>query len=407
MKKIICLLLSFALLLGLSGCTEKSQDLMENITQGTEPIYRNLEDQSPVFADFSLRLFRESYEQGKNTLISPMSILYALGMTANGASGETLTQMENAFGMNLDTLNYNLMSINQKSDSLKLANSIWFKDVPDFTVKENFLQTNADYYGAGIYKAPFDEKTCKEINDWVSDHTDGMVENILDKIPEDAVMYLINALAFDARWEEIYMESAIREGNFTTAKGEQRTVEMMYSEEYRYLEDDNATGFFKYYEGARYAFAALLPNEGITLEEYLETLTGEELYALLSNTYETAVLASMPKFNVEYDVEMSAVLKEMGMTDAFDPSSADFSRIGSSDAGNLYITRVMHKTHITVDGMGTKAGAATVVEMAPESAPGEPDFYVVNLDRPFLYMVIDTYWNMPIFMGTMVDPNLN
>ena len=407
MKKFVCLLLSVSLVLGLSGCTLESQDLMENITQGTEAHFCNLEDQSSVFADFSLRLFRESYEQGENTLISPISVLYALGMTANGASGETLSQMENVFGMNLDTLNLNLMSIDKESDSLKLANSIWFKNVPSFTVNENFLLTNANYYGAGIFKTPFDAGTCKEINDWVSEHTDGMVKNILDKIPEDAVMYLINALAFEARWEEIYMESAIREGEFTIAQGEKRTVEMMYSEESRYLEDSYATGFIKYYEGGRYAFAALLPNEGISLEEYLENLTGEELYALLSNPCEAVVMASIPKFKVEYDVEMSDVLKEMGMTDAFDDSAADFSGIGSSDVGNLYISRVLHKTQITVDGMGTKAGAATVVEIAPESAPGEPDFYVVNLDRPFLYMVIDTYWNMPIFMGTMIDPNLN
>lgn len=407
MKKLICLLLSLALIFGLSGCAAEAEDLMENITQGTEAHFSNLEDQSPVFADFSLRLFRESFEQGKNTLISPMSVLYALGMTANGASGETLTQMEAVFGMNLDTLNRNLMSINEGSDFLKLANSIWFRDDPSFTVNGDFLQTNADHYGAGIYKAPFDEGTCKEINDWVSDHTDGMVKNILDRIPEDAVMYLINALAFEAKWEEIYRETAIREGTFTTAQGIARTVEMMHSEEKLYLEDDYATGFIKYYEGGRYAFAALLPNEGITLEEYLETLTGDGLYDLLSNPCEAEVRASMPKFQAEYDIEMSDVLKEMGMTDAFNSSTADFSGIGSSDMGNLYISRVLHKTQINVDGLGTKAGAATVVEIANESAAEEPDFYVVNLDRPFLYMVIDTYWNMPIFMGTMVDPALN
>ena len=101
-------------------------------------------------------------------------------------------------------MNINNMQINVESSPLKLANSIWFNDDPSFTVNEDFLQTNADHYGAGIYKAPFNEGTCEEINNWVSDHTDGMVKNILDKIPEDAVMYLINALAFDARWEEVY-----------------------------------------------------------------------------------------------------------------------------------------------------------------------------------------------------------
>ena len=404
MKKLICLLLSFALVLGLSGCTAEAEDLMENITQGTEAHFCDLEDQSRVFADFSLRLFRESYEQGKNTLISPMSVLYALGMTANGASGETLTQMEAVFGMNLDTLNRNLMSINEGSDFMKLANSIWFKDDPSFTVNGDFLQANADYYGAGIYKAPFDEGTCKEINDWVSEHTDGMVKNILDRIPEDAVMYLVNALAFEAKWEEIYRETAIREGTFTTAQGIACTVEMMYSEEDLYLEDDHATGFIKYYQGGRYAFAALLPNEGITLEEYLETLTGEDLYNLLSNPYEAEVRASMPKFQAEFDIEMSDVLKKMGMTDAFDPSSADFTGIGVTTASKerLYIGNVWQNNKIQINEEGTKAYSITGLDTLCYSCI-EQKPYKVYLDRPFLYMIIDQKTSLPLFMGTVTN----
>ena len=161
--------------------------------------------------DFAIRLFKESMEDGENTLISPLSVLVALSMTANGADNETLSQMEAVLGMPIDQLNtwistYMANLPEEEKYKLSLANSIWFKDDPSFVVNEEFLQTNADYYGAGIYKAPFDDSTLKEINTWVEDNTDGMIKDILDQIPEDAVMYLVNALAFDAEWQNIYNE---------------------------------------------------------------------------------------------------------------------------------------------------------------------------------------------------------
>ena len=101
---------------------------------------------------------------------------------------------------------------------------------------------------------------------------------------------------------------------------------------------------------------------------------------------------------------MSGILVRMGMTDAFDPIAADFSGIGHSADGNIYISRVLHKTYIAVDERGTKAGASTSVEMKSEGSVIEPkDYKTVYLDRPFLYMLIDCNTNTPIFIGTMMD----
>lgn len=410
MKKIICILLTLCLLLSITACASGSDDLMENIqTKGIQkPTCVEVSLAEP--GDFGLRLFRQCYENQKNTLISPLSVLSALAMTANGAKGETLSQMEEVLGMDVTSLNNWISSYMSALESiengkLSLANSIWFKDTDSFTVNQDFLQLNADYYGAGIFKAPFDDSTKNDINRWVEEHTDGMVKDILDKIPEEAVMYLVNALAFDAQWQEIYEKSDIRDGTFTNINGAKVDVEMMYSTEHKYLEDDFATGFIKYYEGRDYAFVALLPNQGMTLEGYLDTLTGEKLQALLSNPGNVTVRAGIPKFELEYDVQMSEILEAMGMTDAFNGTLADFSGTGTSTEGNLYISRVLHKTYICVDGKGTRAGAATVVEEVCESAAMEPDFYVVNLDRPFAYMLIDTQRNLPFFIGTMLDPS--
>lgn len=405
MKKLILFILALSLILSLTGCAGQgqSENLMENVTRSTGPVMVTSGEEEPKVLDFYVRLFRQTHGQDENTLISPLSILQALSMTANGAKGETLEQMEEVFGVSLDLLNRANINHDDGTGKLSIANSVWFRDSGDFTVNQDFLQTNADYYGADIFKAPFDDATCKEINAWVEEHTDGMIPSVLDEIPETAVMYLVNALAFDARWEEIYREDQVRNGTFTTQRGYTRDVEMMYSEEGLYYEDAYASGFFKYYEGGRYAFVGLLPHMGITLEEYLEVLDGAYLHNLLSNPWEARVMVSMPKFRVEYDVAMSEILQEMGMTNAFRGDLADFSGIGHSDLGNLYISRVLHKTFIQVDEQGTKAGAATAVEINAESAM-EPDHYAVSLDRPFVYMIVDMEYACPLFLGTMMDP---
>jgi serpin B len=270
-------------------------------------------------------------------------------------------------------------------------------------VEPGFLQTNADYYDASIYKATFDDATLKDINAWVSDNTDGMIENILDKIPDMAVMFLINALALDAEWENIYREDQVRDGTFTTESGETRDVEMMYNTESRYLDDGSATGFLKYYAGRKYAFAALLPNEGVSIADYIASLTGDGLMSTLSNAQDVEVKAAIPKFESEYAVEMGDILKAMGMTDAFDMSLADFTGLGKSEEGNIFISKVIHKTYIAVDEKGTKAGAATVVAMGGGSAAPSDEIKSVYLDRPFIFMLIDCETNLPIFIGTAMD----
>ena len=228
-----------------------------------------------------------------------------------------------------------------------------------------------------------------------------MVEDILDEMPDDAVMYLVNALAFEAGWEAEYREHQLGDGTFHAVDGD-KTVQMMYGDEQAYLEGEGFTGFMKPYEGGRYAFAALLPDEGIGLDGLVKSLTGETLAAALANVQDATVETTMPAFSSEYDAELSSVLMGMGMTDAFDGERADFTGMGSSPLGNIFINRVLHKTFIDVTPLGTRAGAATVVEMNPEGAYIPPEeIKIVVLDRPFLYMIVDTEYNIPLFIGAM------
>ena len=394
----------------LSSCgmpgTPQPLDLSAGISPRPVTAALAAEDAPVRVMDFALRLFRACAEDGTNTLISPLSVLTALSMTANGADGNTLVQMENVLGMNIDALNNYLYAYfkglpTQSQNRLAPANSVWFKDTDTFTVNEDFLQINADYYGADLYSAPFDDATCNQINNWVKDKTDGMIRNIIDEIPEEAVMYLINALAFDAEWQTIYHEDQIRDGVFTTEDGTVLDAEMMYSEESLYLEDTVASGFIKYYKDRDYAFAALLPKEGVTVSEYIETLDAEKLYALLCAPQSCTVNAAMPKFGYESDIEMSELLESMGMTDAFG-AAADFSKLGHCEDGYICINRVLHKTKITVDEKGTKAGAATAVEMVNETACVPMAIKDVCLDRPFVYLLFDCESHIPFFIGTVM-----
>lgn len=410
MRRVISILLTLSLLLSLTACGGmQAQDLTENIQPQPVEQTANLPVNRGNVTDFGVRLFRCSAEAGENTLISPISVLCALAMTANGAKGETLAQMEAVLGMDAEELNAFLHTYLQslpeeEKYKLSLANSIWFTEDESFTVEQTFLQTVSDYYGAGIYQAPFDDTTLKDINNWVKEQTDGMIPSILDEIPPEAVMYLVNALAFDAEWQKIYEESQVRDGEFTTEDGRKQKTELMYSSEHSYLEDENAAGFLKYYAGRRYAFAALLPKEDVSVEEYVATLTGEHLHELLANPQAKEVQAGIPKFETEYSTEMSEVLMELGMTDAFDWTVADFTGLGSSTEGNIVISRVLHKTFIGVNEKGTRAGAATAVEMVAESAaePMEEPKRVI-LDRPFVYLLIDCENSLPLFIGTLME----
>ena len=368
-------------------------------------------DTAEKVTDFALRLAGLCRKEGKGTLVSPLSVLAALGMASNGARGDTLTEIESAFGMSVPEINGFLGGyINglEQGDKYKLsvADSVWINDDEHFAVEGSFLDAMRTLYAAEVRRVPFDDGTLGDINGWVNRKTDGMIPSILDRIPEDAAMYLINALAFEAEWGVQYDRSDVRQGLFTLENGSQKTIDYMYSSEHTYLQCDNAQGVIKYYYGGRYAFAAILPDPGHTVGEILASLDGETLREMLTSPEITEVLTAIPKFESEFDAELSSVLQAMGITLAFDRDLADFSGLGTWEPdGNIFINRVLHKTFISVAENGTKAGAATAVEMgyATSVGPGEHEPRRVYLTRPFIYMLIDTENKVPFFIGTAED----
>ena len=351
--------------------------------------------------EFYLDLFQNSAEQskGENLLVSPYSVSQALAMTANGADGQTKSEMESVLGndIELEKLNQYLYAqrISQPdTDTCKLstANSIWIRD--GFNVRPDFLQTNANYYGADAFHAPFDDSTVDDINHWIDYHTDNMIPQMLDNIPDNIVMYLINAVAFDGKWETSYQDSDVSKRDFTAYDGTAQSVDMMHSEkEYMYLKDEHAQGFYKYYAGRRYAFAAMLPDEDISIDDYVAGLTPESLHETLANPKYELFSTNIPKFSYEYEIKLNDTLSEMGMPTAF-TDAADFS--GMSDI-SLCINEVRHKTFIDVSETGTKAAAVTIIGTEPTSV--QLPSFEITLDRPFVYYIVDTETYLPVFMG--------
>ncbi len=410
MKKYNVIALVLALVLILSSCATpknakaKSEDLLKDVdTKDVEVKFSG--DEGESICDFGIRLIKKSRKQGENIVISPFSIVSALTMTANGAAGETLKEMEEVLGGSAENLSGYFHNYNSKKDEgIGIANAIWFKDSKSLKMNPEFMKKSKAYFGSGIYKAPFDKTTKDEINGWVSNKTGGMIPKILEKIPDNAIIYLVNALSFKKEWAEPYPVVEISDTssdsyNFTTESGEIRKAIYLYSDENYFLEDDKAIGFMKHYKGNRYAFVALLPNKGITLSEYIDALNGAKLSSTLKNAKSITVNAKLPKFKHEYKNELNEVLKEMGIKKAF--KGADFKNMAVS-ADNIAISRVIHKSFIDLNESGTSAAAVTVVEMKEGSKMVE-ETKTVNLDRPFLYMIYDTEENVPLFIGTVED----
>ena len=410
-KTLICILLLLTLAVQLSACAQEETPAPSSAVQtssrlGTVNLMADIQPRAvevqaisaanaAASADFALALLQNSYAE-ENCVLSPYSVYLALAMTANGADADTLAQMESVLGMSCEALNAYLYTLAQGAgQELQSANSIWFYQNGAFVPNADFLQCNADYYSADVFGADFDEQTLRDINAWISEHTEGRIEDALDQIDPNTRMYLINALSFDAEWQSIYDVDQIYDGTFHAASGDE-SVQMMCSEEGKYLEDDLATGFIKDYSGGQYSYIALLPNEGVSVEEYLASLSGESLLATVQNATDVLVYATMPKYTLETKTELSEVLSAMGMPVAFS-NDADFSRMANLE---LKIGRVLHQTYLSVDERGTEAGASTIVQMDAKGALIMETKTVV-LDRPFVMGIYDNVNQTFLFLGVI------
>ena len=428
MKKALFFVVSMLMVVVLAGLTACGQGAYGAVIKSDES-----RDTSPEVgasdldtlvegnSQFAFDLYQQLKDEEGNLFYSPYSISLALAMTYAGARNETEEQMAdtlsfilaqeelhpafNSLALELDSRGEGAEGKDDEGFRLNIVNAIWGQEGYEFL--PDFLDTLAINYGAGLRVLDFigaTEESRVTINDWVSDQTEGRIE---DLIPQGTLspltrLVLTNAIYFNAAWAEPFEESATQDGAFHLLDGSQITVPMMrQTESYGYAQGDGYQAVELPYDGGELSMVILLPDSGQfqAFEEALDAATAAAIIADLS--YQEVIL-TMPKFEYESDFSLKETLSALGMPIAFSEGEADFT--GMSDSPDrLFIAEVIHKAFVSVDEAGTEAAAATAVIMGTTTAPiDEP--VTVTIDRPFIFLIRDIATGTILFIGRTLDP---
>ena len=412
-SKFICLFMLFTLLLTISSCSAgelkvESKNLMAEVE--SDVVWGNELDDKFIkaAANFSIELFKESVSYGRNSLVSPISVMQSLSFLGNGANNETRTQIELILGDNITIDEFNkyfytiINDLNySEEEKVFIGNSLWIKDSKNIKISETFLKTNAEYYYSDFYKSAFDETTAKDINKWIKVKSDNKIKSIYMSFDENTYMNLINTSTFDAEWQIPYKSNNIMENDFTSIDETTTKIEMLKSFEKKLLSDDNAKGFMKPYSSEKYSFIALMPNDDTSIESYINSLTGEKFLKIIENQSIGGIIVTFPKFDCESTLDLTNVLKNIGLTSIFS-ETADFSNLGNDEENNIYLSKVYSKSFLSVNKKGTKSGWVIEAGTMP-SQFDMIDSSTLTIDKPFIYAIIDNNTNLPIFIGAVVN----
>ncbi|MBO7406460.1 MAG: serpin family protein, partial [Clostridia bacterium] len=363
-------------------------------------------DFKSAYARIALESLRKAYVKGQNTVLSPLSVITALALTANGARGTTQKQALELWSgeWDIDRLNEQLFSFREKLEAdtdcrLVNADAVFLTEREDFIVNENYISLVSDTYRAQIAQLDFQKAgAAGSVNRWISDHTGGLIPAVLrdGDVNINTMMLLVNALCFDAEWAQPLQEAGKQV--FHGVSGDRKT-DWLWSYEYGYIAGDNETGFVKTYKGDQYAFVALLPREDLSVDAYLELLDGSRFLSLLKNVqYDLRTIVSMPAFTASTDTDLRALLSALGLESWF-VETADFTGLGTmADGSGVGLGKARHCSSFELGAAGTKAAASSVVS-ATAAATSPPWDAEVRLDRPFVYAVIDLATGLPVFAG--------
>lgn len=370
----------------------------------------------------AFRFLAHMYD-GDNLICSPLSLQYAMAMTANGASGETLREMIDFLGYGeegIDVLNdYSKTLLEQLPAvdldvTLKVTDALLVNNM--FPLLPSFKETVETHYYAAVDNMDFNdpEYVAARINEWSGRNTNGFIDKVLtkDDISPDAAAYLMNALYFKAKWagtkhDPMFNSEYTRTEDFHTADGKTVKVEMMNNMRYhQYAEMDGYKVLVLPYAGGRFNMYVLLPDDG-DLGGMIEKLQDTSWKDILGSLKQDAeVYVKLPKFEVENKFELSEVLQSLGVEKAFVEGEAEFDRMFEPKPGYYYwINKVIQKSRIAVSESGTEAGSVTVVEMNAESAaPMDPKRVYFYADRPFAFVIGEETSGTILFEGTYTRP---
>ena len=415
MKNTIFSLYLISLITLFTSCGEQSDCGCNNppnlrpITAGEEMIIESVNN----FAfDVFERINRA--EPDKNLFISPLSISTALSMTANGAVGATKEGIKNT--LHQDDLSDNeineayktlvdyITSLDPKV-TMSLANSNWYKE--EYHTEDTFRKILLEYYNAEVKAANFNDPATKDlINGWIEDQTNGKIKDMIDQIPSNVVMYLINAIYLKATWQYQFEKDKTDKMDFTLMDGSSIKTDMMFSDGVKasFTMNENLQFIELPYGNGQFVFTILMPVNPQSLDDLISNIDTNIFNDYLESADTSTFKVYLPKFKIEYKITLNEILGQMGMAQSFG-GNADFSDLFVEEL-DLFISRVLHQSFLEVDEEGTEAAAATVVEIRETSVGPNENPSVLLIDRPFAFFIREKHTNTILFSGKLINPIL-
>jgi serine protease inhibitor len=365
---------------------------------------------------FAFELFAQMLQQekGKNLMISPSSLSFALQMLYEGATGETREQMVKVLHLSslkkLSKANQTLRKTLAKAMSsgrLDIANSVWVDH--SAPVLPSYIHTLEHTYQAEVKTRNLqDSATLQQINDWVSEKTQGKIPTVVDPnqpLEPDTKMLLMNAVYLKGAWEESFDPIFTEKKDFWLADGTTKQVDTMFEidlEPY-YFGDDRMQVLFLLYANSSVGMYIILPRDAEDLDNILADLDVETWKDWSESLYCRSVVVQLPRFKIEGDYTLNATLSSLGLSKIFEMGDG-FGGISDSPNAMLGVSGIRQKTFIEVNEEGTEATAVTV-EQRMLGFPSVPDPIEFIADHPFFFAISDTSSGTILFMGVVHDPN--
>jgi serpin B len=364
--------------------------------------------------DFAFRFLQDSHraDPDSNLFLAPLSASMALGMTLNGASGNTYQEMRETLGfgaLSQGEINQgyrDLMDLLMELDprvELGVGNSIWYRE--GFSVRGDFLERMERYFDALVQALDFsDPEAPGVINGWVRDQTRGRIKEIVDPpIDPSTVMFLINATYFKAKWTHRFDKGRTSQAGFFREDGTSTPVPLMeITDTVPYAETEEYQAVDLPYGGGAFSLTVLLPKGEETARSVVESLSPSSWAGIVDHLEDREGTVQLPRFRMEWGRLLNETLQGMGMVDAFLPGVADFS--GLSDdalAMGLYVSKVKQKSFVDVNEEGTEAAGVTMVQIDRSALP---DRFVFRADHPFVFMIRERFSGTVLFAGVFMEP---
>ena len=332
---------------------------------------------------FQTTFFKEINTQykGKNVIVSPLSAYQVLGLTTNGANGqsqeEMLLALENKDLEELNEINSEILKVSKEFSTIEIANAI----MTAFTPKEKFVDIALQYESS---IEPL--KSVTQVNNWCNLKTHGKIPKIMDQLPPNTVMVLLNALYFKGEWVKEFSENLTTTRAFYNFNDESKSTQipmMLAKDNYNYYEDSQQQIIEIPYKKDYMSAVIILPSQSIDINKYISKLDDDTIQKLIKKMSTKEVQLQLPKFELEFDSTLNEILQKMGMVQVFDQSLADLT--GMKDEKDIYIGQVLQKTYLKVDEKGSEAAAVTAVVVQTKSMPLNNNRMIIN--RPFLFML--------------------